>query len=77
MVFLNTGKTIPGAYLLKRGLFLPDELPSILGQNITEKGLQELNLFENFDSHFDKCQNAKLNISSLRVQYLHEKSTFT
>ena len=38
------GYTYPGAYLLKRGLFLPHELPDILGKEQTREGLSQLQL---------------------------------
>ena len=36
------GRTYAGAYLLQRGLFLPDELPSILGEDVAREGLERL-----------------------------------
>jgi asparagine synthase (glutamine-hydrolysing) len=36
---LRYGPTLPGSYLLRRGLFLPEELPGILGPEITARGL--------------------------------------
>ena len=36
------GRTYAGAYLLQRGLFLPDELPSILGEDLAREGLERL-----------------------------------
>jgi asparagine synthase (glutamine-hydrolysing) len=36
------GRTYAGAYLLQRGLFLPDELPSILGVDLAREGLERL-----------------------------------
>lgn len=33
------GATIPGSYLLRRGLFLPEELPRLLGAERAEEGL--------------------------------------
>jgi asparagine synthase (glutamine-hydrolysing) len=35
-----------GAYLMKRGLFLPDEVASIVGEDIAREGLMRLNLLE-------------------------------
>jgi asparagine synthase (glutamine-hydrolysing) len=35
-----------GAYLLKRGLFLPDELPALLGDDVAHEGLQRLALLD-------------------------------
>jgi asparagine synthase (glutamine-hydrolysing) len=35
-----------GAYLMKRGLFLPEELPSVLGDGIAEEGLRRLAILD-------------------------------
>jgi asparagine synthase (glutamine-hydrolysing) len=35
-----------GAYLMKRGLFLPDEVASIVGEDVAREGLKRLNLLE-------------------------------
>jgi asparagine synthase (glutamine-hydrolysing) len=37
---LRHGKSIPGAYFLRRGLFLPEELPALLGRETAEEGLR-------------------------------------
>ena len=34
------GRTRAGAYFLRRGLFLPEELPALLGQEMAEEGLR-------------------------------------
>ncbi len=34
------GRTIPGAYFLRRGLFLPEELPGLLGRDLAAEGLR-------------------------------------
>ena len=36
---LRYGQTLPGSYFLRRGLFLPEELPAILGRERTEEAL--------------------------------------
>src|SRR5262245_2703183 len=36
------GGTYPGAYLLRRGLFMPWELPGLLGEDLAEQGLARL-----------------------------------
>jgi asparagine synthase (glutamine-hydrolysing) len=36
---LETGRGLAGAYFLRRGLFLPEELPSLLGQERAAEGL--------------------------------------
>jgi asparagine synthase (glutamine-hydrolysing) len=40
------GGTYAGAYLLQRGLYLPDELPSVLGAEMAREGLERLGLVE-------------------------------
>lgn len=40
------GGTYPGAYLLQRGLFLPHELPALLGEEMAAVGLERLSLME-------------------------------
>ncbi|HEY0513860.1 MAG TPA: asparagine synthase (glutamine-hydrolyzing) [Thermoanaerobaculia bacterium] len=37
---LRYGKTLPGAYFLRRGLFLPEELPGLMGRDAAEEGLR-------------------------------------
>jgi asparagine synthase (glutamine-hydrolysing) len=38
------GGTYAGAYLLQRGLFLPHELPALLGEDMAREGLERLSL---------------------------------
>jgi len=40
------GRTYAGAYFVKRGLFLPEELPAILGNADAEEGLRRLDIVE-------------------------------
>ena len=40
------GQTFPGAYMLQRGLFLPHDLPALLGGDIAREGLRRLRLLE-------------------------------
>ncbi len=39
---LRYGGTYPGAYLLRRGLFMPAELPVVMGRALAEEGLARL-----------------------------------
>lgn len=39
---LRYGGTYPGAYLLRRGLFLPHELPALIGKDLAQEGLRRL-----------------------------------
>jgi asparagine synthase (glutamine-hydrolysing) len=45
----DLGRSPGGAYLLQRGLFLPDELPSIIGREAAAEGLQRLRPLELVD----------------------------
>jgi asparagine synthase (glutamine-hydrolysing) len=47
------GRTWAGAYFLKRGLFLPDDLPSLLGRDAADEGLRRLDLLCRIDSALD------------------------
>jgi asparagine synthase (glutamine-hydrolysing) len=38
---LSYGHTLPGAYLLRRGLFLPEELPGLLGRDVAVEALRQ------------------------------------
>ncbi len=38
---LRYGRTLPGAYFLRRGLFLPEELPGLLGRHLAEEVAEE------------------------------------
>jgi len=38
---LRHGNSIPGAYFMRRGIFLPEELPDILGEDLAVAGLLE------------------------------------
>ena len=40
------GATWAGAYLLKRGLFLPDDLPSLMGAEAAREGLEQLSMLD-------------------------------
>ena len=40
------GRTYPGAYLLQRGLYLPSELPSLLGRDMAREGLERLSMLD-------------------------------
>ncbi|MEO6192739.1 MAG: asparagine synthase C-terminal domain-containing protein, partial [Thermoanaerobaculia bacterium] len=37
---IRHGRTLPGAYFLRRGLFLPEELPAVMGRDAAAEGLR-------------------------------------
>ncbi|HEX3578139.1 MAG TPA: asparagine synthase (glutamine-hydrolyzing) [Thermoanaerobaculia bacterium] len=47
------GATWAGAYLLKRGLFLPDDLPSLMGAEAAREGLERLSMLDRIASTMD------------------------
>jgi asparagine synthase (glutamine-hydrolysing) len=47
------GKTWPGAYLLKRGLFLPDDLPGLMGDAAAHAGLEQLSMLDHIGKAID------------------------
>ena len=47
------GGTYAGAYFLQRGLFRPDELPSLLGPERAREGMERLALIERIDAALD------------------------
>ena len=47
------GGTIAGAYLLRRGLFMPWELPRLVGREISAEGLRRLGLLEHIEAAID------------------------
>src|SRR5205814_6347334 len=47
------GTTYSGAYLLKRGLLLPSDLPAVMGPEEAEEGLRRLSLFERIGAIID------------------------
>jgi len=59
------GSTIGGAYFLKRGLFLPEELPSIMGEEEAAEGLRQLDIFSVLDKHISLDSSNYCNIGAL------------
>lgn len=49
---LEYGGSMEGAYLLRRGLFMPWELPEILGAELAAEGLEQLEQAEQSDEEF-------------------------
>jgi asparagine synthase (glutamine-hydrolysing) len=47
------GKTLQGAYFLRRALFLPEELPHILGQDFTREGIDAYNPIDDASKFLD------------------------
>ena len=54
-----------GAYLLRRGLFMPWELPEILDAEIVKEGLEKLQTLENLHQTFEQISDDRLKVSAL------------
>lgn len=50
---LSYGSTLAGAYLLQRGLFLPDDLPQLMGPAAALEGLERLSMLEHIAERMD------------------------
>ncbi|HIJ83705.1 MAG TPA: asparagine synthetase B, partial [Magnetococcales bacterium] len=47
--FFMYGASFPGAYLLRRGVFMPWELPALLGEDMATEGLQRLDVLAHIE----------------------------
>ena len=50
---LSYASTLAGAYLLQRGLYLPDDLPELMGTEAAVEGLERLSVLEHIASKMD------------------------
>jgi asparagine synthase (glutamine-hydrolysing) len=63
------GGSYSGAYLLRRGLFMPWELPDLLDPDMVRAGWQELQTLLRLDETLDGIQNQRLKISALEMSW--------
>lgn len=61
------GSSYPGAYLLRRSLFMPWELPEILDPEIVREGWRRLNTFHALGALCDSLESERLKVSSLEL----------
>jgi len=60
------GGSFAGAYLLRRGIFLPEELPELMGKEMAEEGLKELSVTEHITQRMGAGEKAeKIKVSLL------------
>jgi asparagine synthase (glutamine-hydrolysing) len=64
---LELGGTYGGAYLLRRGLFMPWELPAQLGNDLARNGLAELSLPRSLDALIAPLKSPFLRVSALET----------
>ena len=66
---LEYGGTLGGAYLLRRGLFMPWEIAALLGRDMTAQGLTDLNTLEALAACKRGIGSERLAISALETQW--------
>jgi len=66
---LEYGGTYPGAYLLRRGLFMPWELPSVLDGDLVRQGWTELRSLTRLARTIDGIRSARLRVSALELSW--------
>ncbi|HSP44835.1 MAG TPA: asparagine synthase (glutamine-hydrolyzing) [Chthoniobacterales bacterium] len=64
---LEYGSTYPGAYLLRRSLFMPWELPEILDPDLVREGWGRLNTLGDLATLCDSLQSGRLRVSALEL----------
>ncbi len=62
---LEYGRSIGGAYLLKRGLFMPWELPALMGRSAAREGLKRLSLVRRMNQQALLGSNPPAAVSAL------------
>ena len=63
------GGTYSGAYLLRRGMFMPWELPELLDPELVRAGWQELQTLVRLDETLDGIRNPRLKVSALEMSW--------
>ena len=66
---LEYGGTYAGAYLLRRGMFMPWELPELLDPEMVRAGWAELQTFLRLDETLDGIKNPRLKVSALEMSW--------
>ncbi len=61
------GSSYPGAYLLRRSLFMPWELPEILDPDLVREGWSRLNTFHHLGTLCDSLESQRLKVSILEL----------
>jgi len=63
------GSTYSGAYLLRRGMFMPWELPDLLEPEMVKAGWRELQTLLRLDETLDGIKNPRLKVSALEMNW--------
>jgi asparagine synthase (glutamine-hydrolysing) len=65
---LEYGGTYGGAYLLRRGMFMPWELPGLVGADVARAGWEELQPITTLERQVGSISNPHLRVASLEMQ---------
>src|SRR5882724_8879068 len=63
------GGSYSGAYLLRRGMFMPWELPDLLDPELVREGWAELQTLLRLDETLDGIKNPRLKVSALEMSW--------
>src|SRR5205807_10239538 len=66
---LEYGGTYAGAYLLRRGMFMPWELPELLEPEMVKTGWAELQTLLRLDETLDGIDSPRLKVSALEMNW--------
>lgn len=66
---LKYGSQWGGAYLLRRGLFMPWELVEIMGSEMAKEGLEELQLLTRLEETTANIANDRMKVTSLEMNW--------
>lgn len=66
---LEYGWSYGGAYLSRRGLFMPWELPGLMGKEEAEKGLADLDILNLLNDTVDKIKTHRLKVTALEISW--------
>ena len=66
---LEYGRDVPGAYFLRRALFMPWELQRTLDAELVEEGLRRLDTFSQLGASIHGIRNQRLEISTLEMEW--------
>lgn len=68
------GGTYAGAYLLKRGIFLPEDLPELIGKELAEEGLRQLSVTEHITQRIGDGEKPVKTVISLLESSLYMRN---
>jgi len=66
---LEYGWSYGGAYLLRRGLFMPWELPRLMGRDESEQGLAELDILSRLNKTGQLLKTPRLKVMAMEISW--------